>query len=309
MNKIYGLNLDMLRLCYEVKEPMYINYIKDKEIGETIDFGDFYLLRIEGKHFNYVYQIRHNDLGVDKLFGEFKFGLKNDSEDSNIHINGNRKAWISLANRVLYCQEIYYLDYITDNLGLELHNITALDLCLDMSTDIARQIKRLIRNKDITTILNGKRIVDRTKDRPEIFSTYSGNMDRDKYLTLSIKQKKAIKDKTKGTTLLAYNKKAEIENSSGKEYIKDHYQRPNMLYRLEVHLNNSDMKEYMDKTKHELSFFTFVNEEFLLSLFLNSLNSLIRFEKDGKKLDWISILSGGITTLPRKVRDSDLSPS
>jgi len=38
MNKIYGLNIDALRLCYEVTEPNNINVIKDKEIGEEIDF-------------------------------------------------------------------------------------------------------------------------------------------------------------------------------------------------------------------------------------------------------------------------------
>ena len=27
MNKIYGLNIDMLRLCYEIKEPNNINII------------------------------------------------------------------------------------------------------------------------------------------------------------------------------------------------------------------------------------------------------------------------------------------
>ena len=31
MNKIYGLNIDALRLCYEVTEPNNINIIKDKE--------------------------------------------------------------------------------------------------------------------------------------------------------------------------------------------------------------------------------------------------------------------------------------
>ena len=29
MNKIYGLNIDALRLCYEVTEPNNINIIKD----------------------------------------------------------------------------------------------------------------------------------------------------------------------------------------------------------------------------------------------------------------------------------------
>ena len=69
-----------------------------------------------------------------------------------------KKAWISISNRVLYSDEIYYLDFIENNLGLELHNITTLDLCLDMSNDIARLIRKLIRNPQITTLLNGKRI-------------------------------------------------------------------------------------------------------------------------------------------------------
>lgn len=63
MNKIYGLNIDALRLCYEVTEPNNINVIKDKEIGEEIDFLYFYLRRIEGKHFKFVYEIRYNDMG------------------------------------------------------------------------------------------------------------------------------------------------------------------------------------------------------------------------------------------------------
>ena len=65
---------------------------------------------------------------------------------------------ISVSNRVLYSDEIYYLDFIEDNLGLELHNITTLDLCLDLSCDVARMIRRLIRNKNVTTFLNTKEV-------------------------------------------------------------------------------------------------------------------------------------------------------
>ena len=42
MNKIYGLNIDMLRLCYEIKEPNNINIIRTREIGEEVDFLYFY---------------------------------------------------------------------------------------------------------------------------------------------------------------------------------------------------------------------------------------------------------------------------
>lgn len=46
MNKVYGLNIDMLWLCYEIKELYNINIIKIKEVGEEIDFMYFYLWRI-----------------------------------------------------------------------------------------------------------------------------------------------------------------------------------------------------------------------------------------------------------------------
>ena len=118
-------------------------------------------------------------MGKDKLFGELRLGINDNKEESNTHPNGYRKAWISISNRVLYSNEIYYLDFIEDNLGLELHNITTLDLCLDMSNDIARLIRKLIRNPQITTFLNGKRITNRKEDRPEITYTFSGNMDKD----------------------------------------------------------------------------------------------------------------------------------
>ena len=210
----------------------------------------------------------------------------------------DKKAWISISNRVLYSDEIYYLDFIENNLGLELHNITTLDLCLDMSNDIARLIRKLIRNPQITTLLNGKRITNRKEDRPEITYTFSGNMDKDKYLTVNIKQKKAIKDKSKGSTLIAYNKKAEIINSSDKTYINNYYNNPAKLHRLEVHLNNEEIKDYIAKTRYELSFYSLADEKFLAKLFGYTLNSLIRFEKDGKAIDWTDLLSEGYNNHP-----------
>ena len=65
----------MLRLCYEIKEPYNINIIKTKEVGEEIDFM-------------YFYEIRYNDMGKEKLFGELRLGINDDEEASNIHANG-----------------------------------------------------------------------------------------------------------------------------------------------------------------------------------------------------------------------------
>ena len=305
MNKIHGFQIDMLRLCFEVENPELLDHFATFGPGDKIDLYDFYLIRIEGRHFEYVYEIRYNDLGEDKLFGELKFGLNRNDEEANTHTNGKRKAWISVSNRVLYTKdEFHYLDYISDTLCLCLHNITSLDLCLDMTMNIARYLKRLIRCKDLGVILNGKRIKDRKEDRPEIVYTMSGNLDRDKYLTLNIKQKKAIKDKSKGSMLAAYDKKAEIVNSSSKDYISECYGQPKKMYRLEVHLNNDELKDYFNKTGEELNIGTIYNQQFLFRLFYHTLESLIRFERNGKKIEWWDVLEGDITTTPAKSKKS-----
>lgn len=286
MNKIHGFHIDMLRLCFEITEPAIFDYLATLEPAEKVDFYDFYLARIDGKHFEYVYEIRYNDLGVDKLFGELRFGINRNDDEANTHTNGTRKAWISISNRVLYTtEEMHYLRYIADVLNLELHNITCLDLCLDMTMNIARYLRKLIRCKDMTVILNGKRVLDRKADRPQIIYTMSGNLDRDKYLTVNIKQKKAIKDKSRGSTLVAYDKRAEIANSSSKDYISDLYGWPSKLHRLEVHLNNDELKDYFSRTGEELNIGTIFNDKFLFRLFYYTLESLIRFERNGKKIE------------------------
>lgn len=297
-NKIFGLNLDLLKICYETENKDLLDYLITLNVGERFDCNEFYLIKIEGKYYEYVFQIKYNEMGEDRIFGELKYGVNRNDEVSNKHTNGKRKVWISLNNRVLYSDELHYLPYISDVIGLEFHNFTAIDLCLDMTKDISKYLKRLLRCKSLNVILNGKHIRDRSEDRPEITYISSGNLDKDKYLTVSIKQKKAIKDKSQGCSLLAYNKKAEIKNSSDKEYILDYYGNPNTIHRLEVHLNNNEIKDYFNSTREELGLGVIFNQDLLSRMFFHTLNSLIRFEKDYKIIKWSDILDRDITTPP-----------
>lgn len=282
----------MLRLCFECDNVRLINELRNVEVGDYYDCFDFYLLRIEGKIFEYVFEIRYYESGISKLYGELRFGINKDEIESNIHFNGTRKIWVSVANSALYCNEKYYIDYISDTLGLKLHNITTLDIAMDMTKNIGKTTKHLIRNKQLTTILNGKKIIDRNEDRPEITYTYSGTLNKDKYMTLNIKQKKAIKDKSKGTSLTAYDKRAEIINSSHKDYIIELYGNPKKLHRLEVHLNNEDIKDYINTKRIDLNLNTIFQPHFLYELYIYTLNSLIRFEYNrNNKLSWEDILS------------------
>lgn len=93
-------------------------------------------------------------------------------------------------------------------------------------------------------------------------------------------------------------KKTEIANSSDKRYIDDYYNNPSKLHRLEVHLNNEEIRDYITKNRHELSFYSLIDKKFLSRLFGYTLNSLIRFEKEEKPIDWANLLLEGYNNHP-----------
>lgn len=284
------IQIDALTLCYEVENTYYYDQLRQLDYGDTIDLGDFQLTRTTGRYFYNIYDIKTWNGKRDIIYGQLKFNLANGNDESNVHNNGLTKVWVSLNNETLYSTDIYFLDYITDRLGLIAHNITTLDLCLDTSFNVSSRVKQFIRDNSITTILNGRRIVDREADRPEIVYVMSGNLNKYKYLTLSIKQRNAIRDKSKGVTIITYDKKAEILNSSEKKYILDYYQRPRSLYRTEVHLNNEDIKAYLNRENKEFNPLIIFDEATLEDMYFYHLNGVIRFQSKTKDVSWSHIL-------------------
>ena len=198
---------------------------------------------------------------------------------------------MSLNNETLYTDDFHFLTYIEQRLGLEFHNVTSLDLCLDTPFSISPLIKAYLHKKDVTTILNGKRIIDRDEDRAEISYTTSGSLNKqDKYKTVNIKQRNAIKDKTKGVTVQTYDKAAEISNASDKKYILEHYGNPKRLYRTEVHLNAEDIKAYVERRGIEYTPLLLIDEATLEDMFFHYLGSVIRFQCGTSDTTWGHIL-------------------
>ena len=184
---------------------------------------------------------------------------------------------------------MFYIGYICEILHLNVHNFTSVDLALDTPFDVSRALHRLYRNKEVTTILNGKRVANRDEDRPEISRTLSGSLNKDKYQTIYVKQRNAIHDKSKGTTLKTYDKLAEIRNSSGKEYILDYYANSRTLYRTGVHLNNDEIKAYL--TKRGINHNPYIMDWSVLEeMFFHHLNPLIHFKRDREKIKWEDLL-------------------
>ena len=293
------IQIDALTICYEVKHPYHYNQLCSLDMGERYDFNsidddsicEFRLYRTEGRYFDNVYVIRLWNGTRDIEWGYLKFNLARSDEQSNTHTSGLRKAWVSLNNETLYTDDFHYLTYIEQRLGLEFHNVTSLDLALDTPFSVSPLVKAYAHNKDVTTILNGKRITDRDEDRPELTYTTSGSLNKQgKYLTVNIKQRNAIKDKSKGITVLTYDKVAEISNASDKQYILEHYGNPKRLYRTEVHLNGEDIKNYVTSKDIDYTPLLLFDEATLEGMFFHFLGSVIRFHSRKNDTSWGHLL-------------------
>lgn len=286
-----AIQIDALTLCYEVEHPYYYEQLSSLSFGESLDMVEFRLFRIDGRYFDNVYVIRLWNGTRDIEWGYLKFNLARGDEQSNTHTNGRRKVWMSLNNETLYNEDFHFFTFIEQRLGFVFHNITSLDLCLDTPFAISPLVKAYAHNKNITTILNGKCVKDRDEDRPELTYTTSGSLNKQtKYLTVNIKQRNAIKDKSKGITVLTYDKVAEISNASDKKYILGHYGNPQRLYRTEVHLNAEDIKNYVERRDIQNTPLILFDEATLEGMFFHYLGSVIRFQSRNKDVSWEHLL-------------------
>lgn len=281
--------IDALTVCCQVENNILLDKIAALEFGETMEFFNFDLTRVDGRYYRNIYAIRYFEQGEEKTFGQLKFGLNNGSLEKNTFDNGKRKAWLTLNNRGLYESDLYYMGFFCEELHLNVNNFTSLDLALDTPFCVSKLLRKYIRDKKLITYLNGDPIIDRDEDRIEITYTTSGSLNKDKYLTVRVKQRNAVKDKSKGASLVTYDKLAEIRNSSDKNYILDFYSNPKTLFRTEVHLNNEEINYYLHKNGIDLNPYM-MDWSVLERMFFRYLNSLIHFKRGKEEILWEDML-------------------
>lgn len=293
----YNINIavDRLKLCYNVIDDEIIQYLEEYQ-PDLYQLYDFDLVRIEGKHFKDTYQIVYNDVNensdiVSHIFGELKINLKSQTDDDVSNENQPKRVWIYVNNYILYSKDnkIVHLLFISQKLGLKLNNLTSIEIAVDTNKNVPKRLKSYIRDKDVTTILNGKTVLNRKDDRPEIEFVHSGNMERYKYMSVYLKQKKAINNKVNGTVVCSYDKASESRNSN-KKYVLDYYGNPKKLYRLEIRVSNQNFKKFLEFYEIELIEPLLWNRGFLLEAFEYFLGSVVRFKKDGKTISIGEIL-------------------
>ena len=91
-----------------------------------------------------------------------------------------------------------------------------------------------------------------------------------------------------------YDKAEEIENASGKQYISDFYGQRKRLHRLEVRLNCEQIKRACSKTGVAYDLNLLETPESLDALFIYTLQSVLRFRRGRKVLQWEDLFKCGV---------------
>lgn len=274
------IQIDELKICYTA-ETDNLNEFINTEIGTYLEVHGYRFHRIVSDRFRYYFEVWNSDEQIAQL----KFGLYTDISVTKHYV------YFKVSNQVLYKpNQLKTILELPNVLGLVFNNYTSIDLAIDSNVNFTSLIKRMIRNKAITTIINGKAIKDRKKVLQGVSFQYSTTLERLKHAAITIKQKKAISNKQNGITIQAYDKKAEIEQNSDKRYILDFYGHPKRLYRLEVRLHYIELKEYFSKVNGEPIYETMTNQELLQGLFFYHLSAVLRFTQGRKKLDWPTLI-------------------
>ena len=277
------LVIDELRLCY-LAEPSLLEDLSLIPLGNSQIYGDYTIFRIGGDRFEFIFTAFKQYNKTREEMGTLKFGRYGRKDDLYI--------FFKVFNRCLYdttlLQDALFLPEL---LGMQFNNFTAIDIALDHKKNFSSIIKRMMRNAEISTILNGKAIKDRKGIIKGLSFDYSSSLSRLHCPTITIRQVKATKNKAKGITVQSYDKKAEIELNSDKQYILNFHHNPKYLFRLEVRLHYQELKDFFRKTGQAQSIKYLFNPSMLQNLFFYHLSSVLRFTKGRKPVSWQDIIS------------------
>lgn len=274
--------IDELRLCYKA-EPPILDELAKTEFGNWIDYGNFSLFRVVSRHFKYAFDVVYSDLDNRSKVATLRFGHYVEKRNPTY-------MYYRVENEVLYNEKkLKEILKLPDMLGITFKHITTIDLARDFKFNVVQRIRKTAKDKETKVIVNGK-AVEKEKDIRDGMFVFPLNFNRLKNPTITVKQAKAIKDKTKGLTLCGYNKNKEIESSSHKHYIKEFYGNPKSLHRLEVHQNNKEIKGFCKKLNVKQRLTLIFNQAFLDSMFSSHLSSLLRFTRGRTKIEWDELL-------------------
>ena len=281
MKKNEDVVLDELKICYKADQKQ-LAFLKAIGEGEFTDVEGYRLYRLTNGRFRFFYEVTKDGEPI----AELKFGLYSEKEEEeSIYV------FLKVLNHVLYNNPLLRtILQLPDSLGFRFNNFTAIDLALDSDRNLTSLVRLLMRDKTATTILNGRAIEARSQILKGVTFEYSTTLNKLMKPTITFRQKKAIANKNEGITVQVYEKKTEIEQGSGKQYILDYYGGPKQLYRMEVRLPYQEIKDYFASREIAPSIDLLFDSASLTEMFLYHLSAVIRFSRGRRKIPWEGLL-------------------
>lgn len=276
-------NVDKLKICYRQQSGATFGYLAqhfnlnaDKDaINSTIDRGDYTLHLIDHSS---------NEEEVTAITISACFEM--DGERHKLGIldlkKGSQYCFFSFENRILYTPFIYvdgrkyncaiFVEYISDDLGLEFNNITTLEIAKDSTRNYVTAVQKFIRDfANYEMFVNGHIVKDETATIPNYKKVYSSSRRKmSRIPSLYFGQ-------SDGPEIKIYDKRREMEEKERAklDYIPQWLEFGDSapIYRAEVTFKNRDIREYMAKIG-------VVGEEVMFTLSMEKLADMWQYGAD-----------------------------
>ena len=258
----------------------------DNDDADSVSIGKWSFVR--GKFigpntaYKYNYRVEYDGMVFGYLYYE-------------TYLLRREKIYLRLANYTLYNEGYWQLlrDFETD-CGLKFVHISKADIALDTTVDTSKLVYAMMKGfKSIEWVVNGHRVLDRNATIQKLFWTTSGSLnDPDKNRTLYVTQ-------TEGLELCCYDKTTEIDDKSLKfyqtgdwDYDEDDIIEGDNIYRNEARLTRKNITNYLEG--HHINDHQFrnllQNMDTRLEIFRNLSRKMIRWNKDGRSQDILSLV-------------------
>jgi len=280
----YRLNIDKLTLCYVAQKEIVDDLENTKEwISDGFRIDKLENIDTINETFLKVSILQPFKEETYKEYAIIKIGNRFEKEDDN-----KRYIWIMIDNKVFYGYKKYsndlsYIYYIADSLKLEFNNITEIHIALNSNINWFNKVKKAIRNLLLTPIILNKKYPNEKEIIDKIL--YLHTADRKRYRTDTM----IIKNADKDMEIDLYDKSNEISDTN-KEYIREDFGIKSNIFRNEVRLKKTALKDYLDyrELKWEDFYMRLIDFDFLFDVYYFFLNKIIRFAN--KRRETISIL-------------------
>jgi len=279
----YAISIDALEITYTAtnEQKNFLSTIEKKlHIGE--DNTSLWIERIESRHYRDEFIVKCKDDDTVRIVGYLRSGS----------YNPNRQlVYLTFENAALYSWILQARFYVESALGLEFHRISKIDIAVDFDFNIQKRLISLLKTTSFDIIVNG-RVANRKSVKGLNVHAYDINLYR-----MFAHPELTVSNDDSTLSMKTYNKRKEIEESSGKSYITECTGITGTHYRIEVTCKN--YKRLLPTLKELGIDDTFLytqldNTETLKTLFRDILNRLVYLRKGRKQINIIDEVLNGL---------------